>query len=109
MGDTKDAFAERTIRSLKKLLYRYMEDYSYKYIHKMTPFAALLNFIGNCSIDLIPKSVKDSNFLSILYSNHYENLKDPSLKLETDFASQSITYPSGTVTGQTLQRKFLKL
>ena len=34
MSETKAAFAERTIRSLKKILYRYMEDYGYKYIYK---------------------------------------------------------------------------
>ena len=33
MSETKDAFAERTIRSLKNVLYRYMEDNGYKYIH----------------------------------------------------------------------------
>ena len=27
MSETKAAFAERTIRSLKNILYRYMEDY----------------------------------------------------------------------------------
>ena len=27
MSETKAAFAERTIRSLRKILYRYMEDY----------------------------------------------------------------------------------
>ena len=35
MSKTKAAFAERTIRSLKYFLYRYMEDYGYKYIHKL--------------------------------------------------------------------------
>ena len=29
-SDNKAAFAERTIRSLKNLLYRYMQDYGYK-------------------------------------------------------------------------------
>ena len=32
MSETKAAFAERTIRSLKNTLYRYMEDYGYNYI-----------------------------------------------------------------------------
>ena len=36
MSETKAAFAERTIRSLKNILYRYMEDNGYKYIHKLT-------------------------------------------------------------------------
>ena len=35
MRETKAAFAERTIRSLKNILYRYMEDYGYKCIHKL--------------------------------------------------------------------------
>ena len=35
MSETKAAFAERTIRSLKNNLYRCMEDYGYKYIHKL--------------------------------------------------------------------------
>ena len=30
MRETKAAFAERTIRSLKNILYRYMEDFGYK-------------------------------------------------------------------------------
>ena len=33
MSETKSAFAERTIRSLKKKLYFYKEDNGYKYIH----------------------------------------------------------------------------
>ena len=36
MSETKAAFAERTIRSLKNILYRYMEDKWDKYIHKLT-------------------------------------------------------------------------
>ena len=34
MSETKAAFAERTTRPLKNFLYRYREDYGYKYIHK---------------------------------------------------------------------------
>ena len=36
MSETKAAFAERTIRSLKNILYRYMDDNGDKYIHKLT-------------------------------------------------------------------------
>ena len=35
MSATKVAFAERAIRSLKNVLYRYIEDYGYKYILKL--------------------------------------------------------------------------
>ena len=68
MNEIKTAFAERTVRSLKNLLYRYMEDNGYKYIHKLTQSATTLNSLRNCSIDLIPKNVKNSDFLYILYS-----------------------------------------
>ena len=68
MSETKAAFAEGTVRSLKIVLYRYMEDNGYKYIHKMTHFVTTLNSRRNCSIHLIPKNVKNSHFLSILYS-----------------------------------------
>ena len=43
MSDTKAASAERTIRSLKNMLYRYMEDFGYKYIHKLPQFVTTLN------------------------------------------------------------------
>ena len=68
MSETKAAFAERTIRSLKNILYRYMEDNGYKYLHKLTQFVITLNSRRNCLIDLIPRIVKNSDFLSILCS-----------------------------------------
>ena len=58
MSETKAAIAERTIRSLRNLLYRYMEDNGYKYIHKLTQVVTTLNSRRNCSIELIPKIVK---------------------------------------------------
>ena len=62
MSETKAAFSELTIRSLKNVLYRYMEDNGYKFIHNMTQFVTTLNSRRYCSIDLIPKSVKNSEF-----------------------------------------------
>ena len=43
MSETKAAFAERTIRSLKNILYRLLEDFGYKYIHKIPQFITTLN------------------------------------------------------------------
>ena len=43
MTETKAAFAERTRRSLKNILYRYMEDFGYKYKHKLPHFITTLN------------------------------------------------------------------
>ena len=42
MSETKAAFAERTIRSLNNILYRYMDDNRYKYIHKLNQFVTTL-------------------------------------------------------------------
>ena len=81
MSETKAAFAERTIRSLKNTLYRYMEDNGYKYIHKLIQLGTTLNSRRNCSIDLIPKNVKNSDFLSILYSKPLREFKKPKSKV----------------------------
>ena len=43
MSETKAAFAERRIRPLKNILYRYMEDNGDKYIHKLSQFVTTLN------------------------------------------------------------------
>ena len=44
MSETKAAFAEFTVRSLKNILYRYMEDNGYKYIYQLTEFITTLNY-----------------------------------------------------------------
>ena len=81
MSDTNGAFAERTIRSLKNILHRYMEDNGYKYIHKLTQFVTTLNSRRNCSIDLIPKIVRNSDFLSNLYSKPLREFRKPQFKI----------------------------
>ena len=81
MSVTKAAFAERTIRSLKTILYRYMEDNGYKYIHKLTQFVTTLNSRRNCWIDLITKNVKNSDFLPILYSKPLREFRKPKFKV----------------------------
>ena len=81
MSETKAAFAERTRRSLKKIFYLFMEVNGYKYIHKLTQFVTTLNSRKNCSIDLIPKKVKNSDVLSILYSKPLRDFRKPKLKV----------------------------
>ena len=68
MSETKAAFAERTIRSLKNILYRYMEDFGYKYKHKLPQFITTLNSRRNSSIDMRPNTVKKCDFMSIIHS-----------------------------------------
>ena len=43
MSETKAAFAESKIRSLKNILYLYMEDNRYNYFQKLTQFVTTLN------------------------------------------------------------------
>ena len=80
MSETKAAFAERTIRSLKNRLYRYLEDNGYKNGHKLTQFVTALNSRIYCSIDLIPRNVKTPDFLSILYSKSLREFRKPQFK-----------------------------
>ena len=77
----KAAFAEGTTRSLKDILYCYMEDNRYKHIHILTQFVSTLNSRRNCSIDLIPKNVKNSDFFSILYSKPLREFTEPKFKI----------------------------
>ena len=77
MSETKAAFAEPTIRSLKNILYCYMEDYGYNYIHKTPQFIATMNSRNNRSIDMKPSHVKNSDFVLILYSKPLREHKKP--------------------------------
>ena len=81
MNETKAAFAERTLRSLKNKLYRYAKDNGYKYIHELAQFVTTLISRRNCSIDLIPKNVRNSDFLSILYSKPLREFRKPKFKI----------------------------
>ena len=81
MSETKAAFAERTIRSLKKVLYHYMEDFGYKNIHKLPQFIGTLNCRRNSSIDMRPNTVKNCDFMSILYSTPLREFKKPTFKV----------------------------
>ena len=81
MSETKAAFAERTIRSLKKILYRYMEDFGYKYIHKLPQFITTFNSRRISSIEMRPNTVKIRDFMSILYSKALREFKKPAFKI----------------------------
>ena len=80
MSETKAAFAESTRQSLKNIVYRYMEDYGYKYIHKLPQFITTLNSRRNSSIDMRPKTVKNFDFMSIRYSKLLREFKKPAFK-----------------------------
>ena len=81
MSETKAAFAESIIRSLKNFLYRYMEDFGYKYRHNLPQFITTSNSRPNSSIDMRPNTVKNCNFMSILYSKPLPEFKKPTFKI----------------------------
>ena len=108
MSETKAAFAERTIRAFKNILYRYMEDFGYKYIHKRPQFISTLNSRRNSSIDMRPNTVKKCDFLSITV-NLYENSRSLHSKLVTECEPQNMTCFFAKVTSRSLHEKFLKL
>ena len=81
MSETKAAFAERTIRSLKNILYRYMEDFGYKYTQKLPQFINTLNSSPNSSINMRPNTVKNCDFMSILYSKPLREFKKATFKI----------------------------
>ena len=77
MSENKADFAERTIRSKKNILYRYMEDYGYQYIPKLPQFLTTWNSRKYCSVELKPKDVQNSDFLSILCSKPLRDHRPP--------------------------------
>lgn len=67
-SETKAAMAERAIRSLKNILYRYMENANtYKYLPKMQQFVSTMNSRINRSIGMKPNDVRNTDVFSIMY------------------------------------------
>ena len=79
MSETKAAFAEQLIQSLKNILYRYMEDFGYKYLHKLPQFITTYSR-RNSSIGMRPNTVKNCDFMSILYSKPLREFKTSTFK-----------------------------
>ena len=81
ISETKAAFAKRTIRPLKKVLYRYMEDFGYKYIHKLPQLITTSNSRRNSSVGMRPNTVKNCCFMSIPYSKPLRECKKRTFKI----------------------------
>ena len=105
MSETKAAFAERAIRSLKNVLYPYIEDYGYKYIHKVPQFVATLNTRRYRSIDMKLVNVKNSDFISVLYRKPIRDFNKP--KFQIGYHVRISKQENDT--SRNLQTKFLKL
>ena len=109
MSETKAAFAERTIRSLKNFFNRYMADYGYKYVHKLPQFIATMNSSNNQSIDMKPNHVKDTDFMSIFYNKLLREYKNPNMEFEMKFAFPGMIYPEAKFINHNIHRNFLNL
>ena len=59
-----------------------MEDFGYKYIHKLPQFITTLNSRRNSSIDMRPNTVKNCDFMSIPYSKPLREHKKPTFKTD---------------------------
>ena len=77
MSETKAAFGERKICSLKTILYCHMEDYGYKCFHKLPQFNATMKSRNNRSLDMKLNHLRNSDFFSILYSKPFREYKKP--------------------------------
>ena len=69
-SETKAAFAERAIQSLKHKTDRYREDHGQKFFHKLPQFVSKMNSRLNRSFGKSPRYVNNTDFLSILYNRH---------------------------------------
>ena len=80
-SETKAAVAERAIKSLKNIIYRYMEENGDKYMRKMHSFVKTMNTRVNRSTSKAPKNVTNKDFLSIFYRNPINQYKRPRFKV----------------------------
>ena len=74
------AFAERTIRSLKNILYRYMEDFGYKYT-QTTAICHYFKLYTEQFDRYETNTVKNRDFMSTLYSTPLREFKKPTFKV----------------------------
>ena len=80
MSETKAAFAERAIQSLKHIIYRYIEDHAEKNIHKLPHFVSTMICRVNRSAGKSSRDVKNTDFLSILYNKALTRYKKSKIK-----------------------------
>ena len=68
--EMKALLAERYIRTLKKIIYRYLEEYeTEKYLPALQDFVSTMNSRVNRSIGMKPKDVKNEHYLQVLYTS----------------------------------------
>ena len=75
-GASKAAYAERAIRSLKNIIYRYLEENrvqsKFNYVSKLQTFVKIMNSRVNRSINMLPKDVTNADAIRIIHSRPSE-------------------------------------
>ena len=74
-----------------------MEDYGYKYIHKLPQIITTLNSTRNSSIDKGLNTVENCDFMSVLYSKHLREYKKPTFKTgdRVRISKYDLIFPKG--------------
>jgi len=75
-SESKAAFAERAIRSLKRILYRFIEErQSYTYLFHLQDFVSTMNSRRNRSTGIAPKDVENSDAIIIHHKQQQHRRK----------------------------------
>ena len=84
-SETKSAFAERNLRSLKNIIYKHLEKkWSYHYINKLHDFVEIINSRVNRVTGLAPKKVSDKDvprLISLFSNRSTKQLRVPKFKV----------------------------
>ena len=74
-----------------------MEDFRYKYMHKLPQFITTFNPRRTSSIDMKPTTVKNCDFMVILYSKPLAEYKEPTFKIgdRVRIKKFDFTFPKG--------------
>ena len=106
--EAKAALVERTVRPLKKIIYRYLDHNGYKYNQKLTQIVTTLNSKTVCLIDSISKNVRNSGILFILYNKPLQEFWKSKIQGDGVCISK-YDLSSGSAVSHILHRKFLKV
>ena len=85
-----------------------MEDFGYKYIYKLTRFLKTQKS-RKCLIDLIPKNIENSDFVSTPYSKALQEYGNPKFKMGNRVRISKWDLFLGSYRSHNLRRKFLIL
>ena len=108
-SETKAVVAKRAIKSLKNMIYRYMEENDDKYMRKMDSFLKTMNTRVYRSTGKAPKNVTNKDFLSIFYSKPINQYKRPRFKVGENVRISKKMFHSEKNINLSSQMKYSKL